>query len=97
MPPKKIVKPTRRELPADKQKKAEDLATNTGLAIKGTRQVERPSKETVIVENLATYYLPDDTTITVDLDHPNAEKIVEKAKGRVLQDIEAGKRPPKKK
>lgn len=80
-------------LPADKQNKANAVLQNLpGAKIKEAKQVVRGSDEEPITENLITVELQDGSTLTVDADNPDHDKVIEKAHARVEGDINAGKR-----
>lgn len=90
-------------LPQGKDTELKAKCDSLGLTIASSRQVQKtiPARKEggkVIVppstttENLATVELQDGSTITVDVDNPEHAAIVERAAGRVEQDIQAGKR-----
>ena len=93
MPPKKPATPVAAEKTAAAIAKCKEL----GLTIAETKTVERPKGDGLtITESLITVQLQDGTTLTVDAEHPEHTAIIERAHNRVRNQIDAGKRPPKK-
>ncbi len=76
------------------------IATRLNVPVVSTRSLETDKElpdgtvETK-VENLATVELPDGSTMTVDVDNPDNEAKIEKARDRIENQIQAGKRQRK--
>lgn len=83
-----------------KADKVAAIATRLNVPVVSTRSLEtdKPLADgavETVVENLATIELPDGSTITVDVDNPDSETKIEKARDRVENQIQAGKRQRK--
>lgn len=89
-----------KKLAKAKADKVAEEATRLNVPVRSTRSVEKMRKakdgtEETIVENLATFELPDGSTITVDVDNPDHEAKVEKARDRVEAQIARGSKTRK--
>ena len=91
-----------KKLAKAKADKVAAMATKLNVPLKDTRTVEREKTDAkgkvveTVVENLATMELQDGSTITVDVDNPEAEEIITRARDRVEGQIKKGTKVRKK-